>query len=646
MPLSSGRTNHLRSWFLSGLVDEHGAHLGPHAKRATSTASWWRVMCLSGLDYFSTLGYQPAIAFLAAGILSPLATLVLVLITLFGALPIYRHVAQENQTGSGSIALLEKLLSWWNAKIFVLVLLGFAATDFMITITLSAADATAHLRENPFTPLWVSEHHLATTLILIGGLATLFLIGLREAIQLAVVFVMTFLALNTIVVTVSFIHIFQNPIVFTNWWHALTTTHSNIFTTIAIIFIIFPKLALGLSGFEAGASIIPHIKVHADKPPDTQQERTKAAKRLLTTAAVIMSFFLLTSSFATTLLIPAEQFQPGQAANGRALAYLAHEYLGDGFGSLYDISTIVVLWFAGASAMSGLLNLVPRYLPRYGMAPHWVRAVRPLVLLFTAIAFLVTFIFDANVDAQAGAYATGVLVVMTSAAFAVTLSSWRKNHKKRTLFFSFIFCIFVYTTIANIIERPDGLRIAIFFIFGILTFSLVSRVGRSFELRTTSITFNKTALDFILQDAETSEIHLIAHRPDHGSFDEYATKNRDERKFSHIPERAETLFLEIHTNDSSNFEEDITVEGRIMFGYRVLHVESANVPNTIAAVLLEIRNQTHIVPTIYFQWSEKSPLHNMMRYLITGTGAISSVTREVLRQAEKDPKKRPSIHVS
>jgi hypothetical protein len=193
--------------------------------------------------------------------------------------------------------------------------------------------------------------------------------------------------------------------------------------------LLFPKLALGLSGFETGVAVMRLVK---GSPEDTERNpagRIRHTRRLLVSAALIMSVFLIASSLVTTLLVSPADFRPASdtsaagPTNGRALAYLAHRYLGDGFGTLYDLSTILILWFAGASAMAGLLNIVPRYLPRYGMAPEWAAASRPLVLIYTAIAFAVTIIFRASVDAQAGAYATGVLVLMSSAALAVTLSA-------------------------------------------------------------------------------------------------------------------------------------------------------------------------------------------------------------------------------
>ncbi len=639
----------VRSWLLDGLVSRSGRHEGPHVEVPIRTHSWWRVMCLTGVDYFSTLGYQPAIAALAAGLVAPFATIVLVAITLLGALPVYRRVARESFRGSGSIQMLEKLLPWWAGKLFVLILLGFAATDFMITITLSAADAAAHAIENPFTPTWFHGNEILVTLVLVALLGAVFLRGFKEAINIAVVLVAVYLVLNAVVIVAAILQVVSHPVVVGNWWSALLgqpLIRGNPLMILPIALIVFPKLALGLSGFETGVAVMPQITGDPTDTPDHPAGRIRGARRLLTTAAIIMSAFLITSSLVTTFLIPQKEFQAGGQANGRALAFLAHEYLGPVFGTAYDISTIAILWFAGASAMAGLLNLVPRYLPRYGMAPNWVRAVRPLVLVFTSIAFIITLVFQANVDAQGGAYATGVLVLITSASIAVMISSFRHRQRRWAIAFSVISAVFLYTTVINVIERPEGIRIAALFIVAMLVISIVSRIQRSLQLRATSVTLEESALAFLKQDAKLGHIRIIANEPDDGTAREYREKNSDERRFSHIPEKAHVIFLEVHRSDSSDFEEDLVVRGVMKHGFRVLEVRSGNVPNTIAAVLLEIRDQVGVVPDIYFEWTEGNPISNMFKFLVTGTGEVAPVTREVLRESEKSAKRRPAVHVS
>lgn len=200
-------------------------------------------MCLTGVDYFSTLGYQPAIAALAAGVISPLVTLVLVAVTLFGALPVYRRASGESHRGEGSIAMLERLLPRWGGKLFVLVLLGFAATDFLITMTLSAADATAHLVQNPFAPGWMQGQNLIITLILLALLAAVFLSGFKEAIGVAVALVAIYLGLNVVVVTASIIEVLARPAAIGDWWVALSTSHGNPLMAVGIALLVFPKLA-------------------------------------------------------------------------------------------------------------------------------------------------------------------------------------------------------------------------------------------------------------------------------------------------------------------------------------------------------------------------------------------------------------------
>lgn len=630
-------------------------------------------MCLTGVDYFSTLGYQPGIAFLAASVLSPVATLILVLLTLFGALPIYNRVAAESPHGEGSIAMLESLLSRWKGKMLVLALLGFVATDFVITITLSAADATAHILENPFVKnrLSVLEHPIIITLLLIVLLAAIFIKGFKEAIGVAVTLVAVYLLLNLITISVGIYAIAVNPGLFDNWQAALFATKTSggtggIVAIIGLSLIVFPRLALGLSGFETGVAVMPLIK---------SPNRIENTRKLLMTAALIMSVMLIASSLVTSVLIPAREFCPsidcGNAAerdeaapfcacstdeistaavkergkaNGRALAYIAHEKLGEELGTLYDLSTILILWFAGASAMAGLLNIVPRYLPRYGMAPEWARATRPLVLVFTLICFAVTIIFKADVDAQGGAYATGVLVLMSSAAVAVTLSAWRRASAWKWAFGA-IALVFIYTTVTNMFERPDGLKIASFFIFAIIFASFVSRALRSTEVRIDAIELDETAESFIDELDFEGEIRIVTNRRETGDVAEYRFKEHEKRTDNHIPSTDPVVFYEVETSDASEFKGRLKVRGEDVDGYRVLRTRAPAVPNAIAGFLLYLRDRTGKIPHVYFGWSEGNPIRYMARYILFGEGDTAPVTREILRQAEPDPELRPNVHV-
>lgn len=668
--MNGKQPGNFRKWLFNQVDEIEGPHenKGRHHQH-----SWWKVMCLTGVDYFSTLGYQPGIAFLAAGVLSPVATLILVLLTLFGALPIYSRVAAESPHGEGSIAMLEALLSRWKGKLFVLVLLGFVATDFVITITLSAADATAHVLENPFVHqhLPFLEHPVLVTSVLITLLGLIFLKGFREAIGIAVVLVAVYLLMNLITIAVGLYTVATNLELLNNWQTALfaTKTSNGLTGVVAIVgisLLVFPRLALGLSGFETGVAVMPLIK---------SPNRIENTRKLLTTAALIMSFMLIASSFITSVLIPAKEFCPvvdcklaeqahstleacsclpeeivagtvkeAGSANGRALAFIAHTKMGEMYGTLYDLITIMILWFAGASAMAGLLNIVPRYLPRYGMAPEWARATRPLVLVFTAICFAVTYVFEANVDAQGGAYATGVLVLMSSAAIAVTLSAFRRANIWRYVFAA-IAVVFVYTTIANMFERPDGLKIASLFIFGIIFASFISRVMRSTEVRIDKIELDDRAKEFLSEVDAEGEIRIVTNRRETGDVSEYRFKEHEKRIDNHIPSTDPILFYEIETGDASEFTGKLKIRGIDIDGYKILRTEAPAVPNAIAAFLLYLRDTTKKIPHVYFGWSEGNPIMYLARYILLGEGDTAPVTREILRQAEPDPELRPNVHV-
>jgi hypothetical protein len=634
---------------------------------------WLWIMCLTGVDYFSTLGYQPSIAFEATGLLTPFATIILVLVTLFGALPVYSRVAARSPDGQGSIAMLEQLVHGWFGKLLVLILLGFAATDFVITKTLSAADAAEHLIKNPAWPehLRTDNMQMLVTMGLLVVLGAMFLRGFREVIGLAVFIVGSYLLLNTIVVGSSLLYLAEHPELVDGWltkvaageWHfeSPVTAGAGVGGIIVVCLLLFPKLALGLSGFETGVAVMPLIKGDAGDTAAEPRGRIRNARKLLLTAALIMSVFLLGSALVTcTLIAPHELQQKGQAFN-RALAFLAHggplvhgetardvnPLFGEVFGTIYDISTVVILWFAGASAMAGLLNLVPRYPPRYGMAPEWTRALRPLVMLFTLINLFVTWRFDAKVEAQGAAYATGVLVLMSSACVAVVIDRWRARSGPWFLRLSwpylFISTVFLYTTVANVIEKPDGIKIAGWFILAIVLSSVLSRLMRSKELRFGGFQFADAHSRFLWDSIKASDFPvLVPHRPGSRSL---AEKESSIRKEHRLGAEVDIVFVEAYLGDVSEFYQVPHMVVKQEEGFWLIRVtRCASVAHVIAALALELA-KTGRPPEIHFGWSVQSPMAANLSFLLFGEGNVPWMVRELILQAEPDPEKQPRVVV-
>jgi hypothetical protein len=397
--------------------------------------------------------------------------------------------------------------------------------------------------------------------------------------------------------------------------------------------LVFPRLALGLSGFETGVVVMPLVDgEEKSEPGHPPQGRIRNTRKLLLSAALIMSVLLLASGFVASLLIPEIDYQLGGPADGRAIAYLAHKLLGGAFGTVYDFSTILILWFAGASAMTGLLNLIPRYLPRFGMAPRWVAYQRPVILILFAIDVVVTLVFRADVEAQGGAYATGVLVLILSAAVAVAIALSREIvlRQPKTLLLAFYFwlvtAVFVYTLFDNVVERPAGVVIASIFIFLLLLVSAVSRYYRATEMRISEVTFEDEESAQLWAQFTGKKVNLI---PQSNSV--FARENRMEEKIQQLHEHFKITgplaFLHVHLLDNqsefiaplrvrvSRQGQDLTIEA---FG-------AVAIANSIA-YLSELLDPVSIV----LELTRRNLMKQSLAYVLWGEGEIGLTVYSIL----------------
>jgi hypothetical protein len=657
-------------------------------------SAWPAILCLIGLDYFSSLGYQPSNAFAAAGLAAPLATLVVVLVTLGGALPVYAYVTSRSPHGQGATGVLERAVHGWIGKLLILVLLGFAATDFVVTRTLSTADAAEHLIHNPArrwqatldslsttdenvrqllaSPFWQMalgywNRQLVVTLILsilAFGFWAIFRHGFtRRVIQLAVVVVSVYLVLTAVVIVSGLVHLAGHPELLRAWWQELLEgtdrpyagllAPGHLWSVVVLCLLAFPRMSLGLSGFELSMVVMPLIRGDSTDPEHELRGRIRNTRKLLLAAAGIMSLYLLGSSLVTTLLIPTEALNPPGEASNRALAYLAHgggiaplnPLFGETFGSVYDVSTILILCLAGASVTIGLRDLVPRYLHRLGMEFDWAHRVGAILHIFNVVNLVITVLFQASVTAQMGAYATSVLVLLSSAAGAAVVDYWRRRSgrwfRRLSWPFALIGAFFLVSATAAILTKPDGLLIALCFVLAIVVTSVLSRALRCTELRFEGFRFKDANSQFLWESLKPLDFPvLVPHRPGQHSL---LDKEQQIRQKHRLPPAEAVVFVEAELGDASDFYHQPLLEATQEEGRFILRITGcASIAHVLAAVGLELSRFSK-PPEIHFGWSDESPIAANINFLLFGQGNVPWMVHELIRRAEPDPERRPGV---
>jgi hypothetical protein len=671
------------------------------SKSSIPGSSWWLVLCLIGLDYFSTLSYLPSLAVEAAGPLAPFAALVVVAVTLLFALPVYLYVVDRSPHGRGGTGLIEGLVPGWAGKLLVLLILAFVATDYVVTQNLSVADAAEHLRANPYfreyvdpavttrlhpeawfdSPLWrrvISQFDRQLVITLLLSLASFSLWAWwtsgspRVFLRVAAVVVVLYLALNAAVIGSAAVYLAgEGRPVIENWLQSARTdlraaagpAHNHLLIAwhlLRLALVAFPYVALGLSGFELSMAVAPLVRGKADDDPEHPRGRIWNMRKLLITAAATMCCALASSITVAATLIPSREFQERGAAVHRALAYLAHggplanglpgstlnRFFGPEFGTLYDACTILILCLAGACVAIALRDYVPEYLKRFGMEMEWAHRLGIKMRFFNVLVLIVVFLFHAHISSLQWVYATSVLVLLSGGSFAA-LADVRRRLPRGFLRLAstapavLILSFFLTMTVLTVIISRAGLEIALAFGMGILVTSFLSRWLRSTELRFEGFEFVDDDSRRRWEECCAHDFQvLVPHRPGlHSRFE----RERIIRRHHRIGGETPVILIEAALGDPSDFYHLPLMRVAREDGFELIQVSRcASVAHVIAAIGLEMAKVGR-PPELHFGWSNESPLAANLNFLLFGEGNIPWMVRSLLQRAEPDPEKRPRV---
>ncbi|MBA4187244.1 MAG: amino acid transporter [Planctomycetaceae bacterium] len=664
------------------------------------------MLCVVGLDYLSTLAYQPSIAFSAAGRLAPLVTVLVATVTVFLALPIYWYIAGRSPKGGGSTALLERVVPGWSGKLLLLVLLSFGAVDLVFTRTFSAATAAEHITHSPDPawqralndatregeglrqqlPQWArnlsdgawNRQTVVTLIVLVIGtvVGVVFFKGYtRSFVRIAVLTVFVYLAMTLFIIGSGAAYLSDHPQLVESWWADVWAGNwkpgaelrpvAGWGAMLAHCLPLFPALALGLSGFELALMAMPLVRGRSDDNPEQPRGQIRNTRIMLTMAALTMSAYLLGSTLVTTVLIPPAALVTDGQAKYRALSYLAHGgTLADGqpgnvlgttfgitFGTAYDVSTVAILALAGLSFAMTLSLWIPPYLARLGMEFKWSVRLGFLVYLFTGLKFAVTAYYGADVDAHRAAYLTGMLAVFGFGALAAAVDVWQKRQRLgwRKLFripplFIVALLVFALSLVWVIYQRPIGAAFAGGFILVTVVVSIMSRTWRSTELRFDGFEFADKVTEHEWARLKKSDYPmLIPIRP--GNVDLKA-KEIETRTRHRIPGGTPIMFVQAEIADPSEFHQKPMIRITRENGRVMIHItRCCSVSHALAAAALEIASDG-AVPEVHFGWSAENPVSANLHFVLFGNGNVPWMVYTLISRAEVPEDRKPRVSVA